>query len=74
MALIKDGVWIIVDGTEALPPEHKANKYRKFVERQDRALKLIVLSIEPSLLYLVGNPENPVTVWQKLANQFQRKV
>ena len=74
MALMKDGLWTIVDGTEAPPPEQEADKYRKFVGRRDRALALIVLSIEPSLLYLVGDPENPVTVWQKLADQFQKKT
>ena len=74
MALMKDGLWTIVDDTEAPPPEHEADKYKKFIGRRDRALALIVLSIEPSLLYLVGDPENPVTVWQKLANQFQKKT
>ena len=45
MALMKDGLWTIVDSTEAPPPEHEADKYRKFVERRDRALAPIVLSI-----------------------------
>ena len=67
MVLTKDGLWTIVDGTEAPPPEHEVDKYRKFVRRRDRALALIVLSIEPSLLHLVGDPENPVTVWQKVS-------
>ena len=74
MALMKDGLWTIVDGPETPPPESKADKYRKFVGRRDRALALIVLSIEPSLLYLIGDPDNPVTVWSKLANQFQKKT
>ena len=65
MALMKDGLWTIVDGKEAPPPEHEVDKYRKFVGRQDRALALIVLSIELSLLYLVRDPENHVTVWGK---------
>ena len=59
MALMKEGLWAIVDGTE-LPPssESEADKYRKFVGRRDRALAIIVLSIEPSLLYLIGDPED----------------
>ena len=74
MALMKDGLWAIVDGTETSPAEHEADRYRKFVGRRDRALAIIVLSIEPSLLYLIGDPENPVAVWDKLANQFQKKT
>ena len=74
MALTKDGLWGIVSGTEAAPAEADADKYRKFVARRDRALVIIVLSVDPSLLYLLGEPENPGTVWKKLANQFQKKA
>ena len=42
--------------------------------RSDRALAIIVLSVEPSLLYLIGDPEDPIIVWQKLADQFQKKT
>lgn len=61
-----DEVWAmghIVNGTETAPPEREA---AKFVTRRDCALALIVLSVEPSLLYLLGDPEDPVTVWKKL--------
>ena len=74
MALMKDGLWAIVDGTETSPAEHEADRYRKFVGRRDCALAIIVLSIEPSLLYLIEDPENPVAVWDKLADQFQKKT
>jgi len=33
-----------------------------------------LLSIEPSLLYLIGEPEDPTVVWEKLMNQFQKKL
>ena len=33
-----------------------------------------MLSVEPSLLYLIGDPEDPVVVWKKLADQFQKKT
>ena len=56
--------------SEAPPPEHKADKHRKFVRRRDRALALILLSIKPLLLYLVRDPETTIIVWQKLVNQF----
>ena len=73
MALIKDGLWNIVNGTEN-PPDVSEAGYEKFVGRRDRALAIIVLSVEPSLLYIIGDPEDPVTVWKKLADQFQKKT
>ena len=32
------------------------------------------MTLEPSLLYLVGEPEDPVVVWKKLSDQFQKKT
>ena len=74
MALIKDGLWSIVNGSEIPPDAGEADRYAKFVARRDRALAIVVLSIEPSLLYLLGDPEDPAIVWQKLADQFQKKT
>lgn len=67
MALLKDGLWKIVDGTEVAPEETDAN-YRKFEGRRDKALATIVLSVDPTLLYLIGEPTDPKAVWTKLAN------
>ena len=73
MSLMKEGLWNIVDGTEAAPgPEN--DRYTRFLTRKNRALAIIVLSLEPSLLYLIGDPEDPTTVWEKLANQFQKRT
>ena len=72
MALLKDGLWSIVSGTEVLPAEGDART--KFLARRDRALAIIVLSVQPSLLYLLGEPEDPVVVWKKLSDQFQKKT
>ena len=33
-----------------------------------------MLAVELSLLYLLGNPEDPVVVWKKLRDQFQKKT
>ena len=33
-----------------------------------------MLSVDPMLLYLVGDPTNPIEVWKKLADQFQKKT
>ena len=71
---MKDGLWNIVNGTETAPSSVDADRRAKFATRRDRALATIVLSVEPSLLYLLGDPEDQVTVWQKLANQFEKKT
>ena len=74
MALIKDGLWGIVNGTDTDPGKDAAAEQRKFLARRDRALAVIVLSVEPSLLYLIGsNPENPVEVWKSFKTTFKRK-
>ena len=74
MALMKEGLWGIVNGTETPPDVSQADKYAKFMARRDRALATIVLSVDPTLLYLLGDPENPVIVWKKLLDQFQKKT
>ncbi len=43
------------------------------VRRRDRALAIVVLSIDTSLLYLIGEPSDPATVWKKLSDQFMKK-
>ena len=74
MALIKEGVWSIVNGTET-ETEGNAERKTKFAARRDKALATIVLAMEPSLLYLVGpDPTDPVVVWRTLADQFQCKT
>lgn len=73
MALIKEGLWNIVCGTETSPAQNEPG-YAKFSGRRDRALATIVLSVDPKLLYLLGEPEDPVLVWKKLADQFQKKT
>ena len=75
MALIREGLWGIVAGTEEPPDrETAADKYAKFMSRRDKALAIIVLAVDPSLLYLLGDPEDPAAVWKKLSGQFQKKT
>ena len=73
MALMRDGLWDIVSGNENFPGEEEAAKYSKFMARRDRALATMALSIDPSLLYLIGETDDPSTVWEKLSDQFQKK-
>ena len=49
MALVRDGLWGIVSGTETAPAEGDEAR-PKFLARRDRALATIVLAVEPSLL------------------------
>ena len=44
------------------------------MNRYNRALATIVLTVDPTLLYLLGELDSPVTVWEKLAGQFQKKT
>ena len=48
--------------------------HAKYLSRKDRALAITVLSLEPSLLCLIGDPDDPRVVWNKLADQFQKKM
>ena len=50
----------------------KADQRTKFIKR-DHTLALIILSVESSLLYLLGNLEDPGVMW-KLSDQFQKKT
>ena len=52
----------------------EADKHAKFMAWKDRAQATIVLAVEPSLLYLLGDPEDPVAVWKRLSGQFQKKT
>ena len=63
MALLKENLWCIVSGTES-PPESGSgsDKIAKYIARRDRALATIVLAVDPSLLYLLGEPEDPKVV------------
>ena len=75
MVLVREGLWGIVAGTEEPPdPATDADKYAKYILRRDRALATIVLAVDPSLLYLLGDPVDPAAVWKKLSGQFQKKT
>ena len=65
----------IVIGEETAPGASGSEGERtKFAARRDRALATVVLSVDTSLLYLIGDPDDPVVVWKKLANQFEKRT
>ena len=74
MALMKENLWSIVSGTEVAPAATETEKLAKFIARRDKALAIIVPSVDTSLLYLLGEPEDPVIVWKQLSEQFQKKT
>ena len=62
MALVKEGVWSIINVIET-EPEGNAERKAKYAAMHDKALVTIILVMKPSLLYLVGpNPTNPVVM------------
>lgn len=71
MALMREGLWGLISGGEVEPDE--AERRVAYAARRDKALATIVLSVETSLLYLLGDPVDPKIVWERLAGQFQRK-
>ena len=74
MALMKHGLWGIVNQTEDVPDRRNDVAWRKYSDRRDRALATIVLAVDTSQLYLLGSdPNDPVEVWEKLCAQFQKK-
>ena len=74
MALIREGLWDIVTKKEVAPADETTKQYADFMARYNRALATIVLTVDPTLLYLLEEPDSPVTVWEKLSNQFQKKT
>ena len=70
MALMKESLWGIISGTEETSGEDNTDTRRKFMARRDCALAIIVLAVDPSLLYLLGDLEDPKVVWKKLEEQF----
>ena len=74
LALLKEGLWGIVQGTETAPAEENAATRAKFVGRRDRALATIGLSVDPTLLYLLHGIDDPKEAWKKLNDQFCKKT
>ena len=55
-------MWGIVSEAEAAPDGTNAERLAKYNSRKDRALATFVLAIDPLLLYLLGDPEDPAAV------------
>ena len=72
MALVREGLWGIVTGTEDPPnPKTEATQY---VSQRDKALAMIVLAVDLSLLYLLGDTVDPVAIWRKLSDNSKKNL
>ena len=71
MSLMKEGVWGFATGAEAVPDTEERRV--PYLAKRDKALAIIVLAVDPSLLYLLGDPVDPKVVWEALSGQFQKK-
>ena len=77
MALIWDDLWDIMNSSEKPPVGEAAtaDARKKFMPCSNKALSMIVLSMEPELHYRIGRePEDPVAVWKLLTNHFECKA
>jgi len=74
MFLIKEDLFGFIDGTAIAPDQDNTVEQRKFAARRAKALSIIVLAVDVTLLYLLGDPTDPVEVWNKLQATFQRKT
>ena len=74
MYLMREDLFRLVDGSEIPPSSSDAGALRKYNSRRDKALATIVLAVDPKLLYLIGDPTDPVDVWKKLQDTFQKKT
>ena len=71
MHLIATEHYNIIEEVETAPDDVSSAEFRKFSNRRNKA---IVLAVEPKLLYLLGDPTDPVEVWKKLIHTFQKKT
>ena len=51
---MRESLWRIVTGEETAPTRGSESEQAKFASRRDRALATIVLTVDTSLLYLIG--------------------
>ena len=74
MHLIATEFYNIIEEVETAPEDMSYAEFRKFSNGRNKALATIVLAVEPKLLYLLGDPRDPVEVWKTLINTFQKKT
>ena len=74
MHLIATELYNIIEEVETSPQDASSAEFRKFSNGQNKTLAIIVLAVEPKLLYLLRDPTDPVKVWKTLIDKFQKKT
>ena len=74
MALMKDSLWGIVNENRSLGGRCSCRYPQKVHCEKGQSTSYRCASRDPSLLYMLGNRENPAAVWTPLEEQFQRKT
>ena len=69
MVLMKTWLWSIGSWTENAPEVHveaDSDVIAKYVARCDSAMASIVLFVNPTLLYVLGDQDDLIVVWKNL--------
>ena len=66
------GLWKFVDGSAVLAEDPTREEREKFQAEQQKAFSTIVMSVSPSLLYLITSCELPKNAWDILKRHFER--
>ena len=74
MALIGRDLWDIVTGVEVLAGGASNQAINAFRKRDNKALSMICLAIEPDLKIYVRSAKNSKEAWNALANTFEEKT
>jgi hypothetical protein len=67
MVLLKDGLWGIAQVTKVAPADAVAAKFNM---QRDKALAIVGLSFDPTLLYLLDGIDDPKVAWKRLHDQY----
>eukprot|EP00094_Tigriopus_californicus_P012853 TCALIF_12428-PA protein Name:"Similar to Retrovirus-related Pol polyprotein from transposon TNT 1-94 (Nicotiana tabacum)" AED:0.02 eAED:0.05 QI:22/0/0/1/0/0/2/0/415 len=72
---MRNGLWGLIDGTDVTPPpDAEPSILSRFQIRCGQATGIILLSLDTSVLYLIGEENDPAKAWAKLENQYQPKT
>ena len=73
--LMKEGLWSITSETARRSDADAGTEAQmKFDKRRDKALAIIVLPVNTSLLYLPSEPVDAKAVWKHLVEQFPKRT
>ena len=74
MLLIGKDLWEVVDGTEVLGEDAGDAEKKLFKKRDNQALSIVCLSVQPNLQIYVRNCKSSKEAWDSLSNHFEEKT